>query len=247
MDASLGEEQVNDVLIIKTGTGLPSLSARGGDFEDWILEGMQLPRARATVVDVRRGDTLPAYDSIAAVVITGSVDMVTDHEEWSERTAAWLPGAVQSGLPILGICYGHQLLAYALGGEVGDNPRGLEYGTLDVRLTPAAATDPLLGSLGARLQVQACHDQSVLRLPEGATLLASSDMETHHAFVVGKNAWGLQFHPEFDAATVAICIKESGEALARQGSAPERLLENCIDTPYGAEILRRFAVLAGVG
>jgi GMP synthase (glutamine-hydrolysing) len=235
---------MNDILIIKTGTGLPSLAARGGDFEDWILDGMRLPGDRATVAEVWCGAPLPAYDSIAGIVITGSVDMVTAHEEWSERTAAWLPGAVERGIPILGICYGHQLLAYALGGEVGDNPTGLEYGCVDVTLTEHAETDPLLGGMGTTLQVQVCHDQSVVRLPGGATVLASNAMDPYQAFVVGGNAWGVQFHPEFDAATVAICIKESRDALVRQGSDPDRLLETCVDTSVGPEILRRFAGIA---
>ena len=235
---------MNDILIIKTGTGLPSLAARDGDFEDWILEGMQLPRNRAVVSEVWRGASLPAYGSVAAVVITGSDSMVTAREDWSERTAAWLPGAVERKIPILGICYGHQLLAHALGGKVEDNPLGLEYGTVQVSLAGAAQTDPLLGDLGTTLQVQVCHHQSVQQLPDGATVLGSSAMDAHQAFVIGECAWGVQFHPEFDAATVAICIQESRDALALQGSDPDRLLETCMDTSFGPEILRRFAGIA---
>jgi GMP synthase (glutamine-hydrolysing) len=235
---------MSDILIIKTGSGLPSLKARRGDFEDWIMEGMQLPRSRFIVADVQCGAPLPDGQSLAGAVITGSHDMVTDHRDWSERTAAWLVDAVEHGIPILGICYGHQLLAYALGGEVGYNPLGLEYGTVEVRLAECARKDPLLGGFGSRLQVQVCHDQSVLRLPKGATLLASSDMDAHQAFVIGKNAWAVQFHPEFDAATVAICIEESREALMQQGSDPDRLLEACVDTKAGSQILGRFAWIA---
>ena len=60
---------------------------------------------------------------------------------------AGCPGLVERGIPTLGICYGHQLLAHALGGEVGDNPNGREFGTVTVELTAEAADDPLLGGL----------------------------------------------------------------------------------------------------
>ena len=59
--------------------------------------------------------------------------MVTEHREWTECAAWWLRGAVERKIPTLGICYGHQLLAYALGGEVGDNPNGLEAGSEKIR------------------------------------------------------------------------------------------------------------------
>lgn len=58
--------------------------------------------------------------------------MVTDHGPWSEYTAMWLRETVEQHTPVLGTCYGHQMLAYALGGEVGNNPHGYETGTVNV-------------------------------------------------------------------------------------------------------------------
>ena len=141
--------------------------------------------------------------NVAGVVITGSHDMVTERQPWSEQAAAWLPGLVERGIPTLGICYGHQLLAHALGGEVGDNPNGREFGTVTVDLEAEAADDPLLGGLPARLPVQVCHTQSALTLPAGARRLAHGSRDANQAFVVGEAAWGVQFHPEFDAEVVS--------------------------------------------
>ncbi|UCC87581.1 MAG: gamma-glutamyl-gamma-aminobutyrate hydrolase family protein, partial [Anaerolineales bacterium] len=104
------------ILIIKAGSSFPSLVSRRGDFEDWILSGMQISPDQAMIVDVCQAGPLPVYHAISGVVITGSHAMVTEHQAWSERTAAWLPGAIERGIPTLGICYGHQLLAYAMGG-----------------------------------------------------------------------------------------------------------------------------------
>ena len=232
------------ILIVKTGSTLPSLNARKGDFEHWTLSGMGVNGGEAQVVDVTRGEPLPAFDALSGVVVTGSHSMVTEHLDWSERTAQWLAGVVEQRVLTLGICYGHQLLAYALGGEVGDNPRGREYGTAEIRLAEQANQDKLLGGLPDPLKVQVCHTQSVLRLPAGAVGLASGARDDHQAFRVGEWAWGVQFHPEFDADVVRAYIHHMRALLAAEGQDPEALISGTVDMPQGGEILKRFAQLA---
>jgi GMP synthase (glutamine-hydrolysing) len=245
---SFAGESMGTIHILKLGSTLPWLVPRLGDFEDWILSGMQLAPGAATVVDVAGGSALPAYRYVSGAVVSGSHAAVTEHRDWSERTAEWLAGAVARQIPILGICYGHQLLAYALGGEVGDNPRGREFGTLPVYLDGAAACDPLLGGLTSPMGVHLCHNQSVLRLPAGARFLAWSDLDRNQAFVVGDAAWGVQFHPEFSAAAVAAYVDDAREELAAAGRDPDVAMASCEDTLYGAAILRRFvAVVQGRG
>jgi GMP synthase (glutamine-hydrolysing) len=174
------------------------------------------------------------------VLITGSGSMVTERLDWSERSAAWLREAAQAGTPLFGICYGHQLLAHALGGEVGYNPAGREMGTVDIQLHPHAAEDPLFGGLPERFPAQATHLQSVLRSPEGATVLAQSEQDGCHAFRWGQAAWGVQFHPEFSLTHMRGYVDAKHDALAREGRCPRRLSRSLSATPHARHVLRRF-------
>ena len=186
------------------------------------------------------GGQLPEYESVAGVLITGSHAMLTDHLPWNESAARWLAGAVKRQIPCLGICYGHHLLAYALGGEVLYNPNGKEYGTLEITLTPEAVSDPLFGSLPAHPMLHVSHSQTVSRLPVGALHLAFSHKDAHQAFRFNQNAWGTQFHPEFDAEITRTYIEHSSAELLKQGDDPASLSAACQDTPYGSQILSRF-------
>jgi GMP synthase (glutamine-hydrolysing) len=145
---------------------------------------------------------------------------------------------------VLGICYGHQLLAYAMGGEVGPNPNGREFGTVEITLQAPARADSLLADMPERFFGNTSHTQSVLRLPEGATCLASSRQEGCHAFAIGPTAWGVQFHPEFDANVVRTYIDQSSHLLTAEGFSPQQLLDEVRETPEASAVLRRFAQLA---
>jgi GMP synthase (glutamine-hydrolysing) len=232
------------LLIIKTGSTLPELYAIKGDFEDWIIAGFG-NNYPVQVMDVEKGADLPPAGQFSGVVITGSHCMVTDHLPWSETLAVWLERAVRAGMPVLGICYGHQLLAYALGGEVGDNPRGSEYGTTTIHLLPPAINDPLLEDTTGQFIAQVCHKQTVLRLPPGAVLLAKSDKDDCQVFVLD-NAWGLQFHPEFDAEVMRAYIQHNGQALLDESQDVEALLSNVRETPVSAAVLGKFARMSAL-
>ncbi len=226
---------------------MPDLVARRGDFEDWIAHGLGLPRAALRVVNVTNGGKLPPPIEVNGVVISGSHAMVTEHQPWSERVAEWLRDAVQTGAPILGICYGHQLLAYALGGAVGDNPNGREFGTVDIHLRAdgaAANGGPLFAGLDTRIEGHVSHTQSVLAVPEGARVLAASALEPHAAIAFAPQVWGVQFHPEFDADITRAYIHAYADILRAEGQNPEQCLATCHDTPLGALLLRQFARLA---
>jgi len=234
---------MDPLLIVKTGTTFASLADEYGDFEDWIGAGMGLDRDRVTVIAVFEGEALPDPKRFAGVVVTGSSAMVSHRETWSESTAKWLRDAVQSTIPVLGICYGHQLLAHALGGRVGPNPNGRQIGTVRVRLAEKAEDDELLAGFGGSLRAHTTHAEAVLELPDAAARLGSSKGDPNTAFSFGTAAWGVQFHPEFDAHVMRRYIEERRELLVAEDIDVDDRLGAVEECPDAASVLRRFCEL----
>jgi GMP synthase (glutamine-hydrolysing) len=233
---------VRPIVILKTGDTLPGIDLARGDFDAWIVPGLGWPDEQVVVVEAHRGEPLPPAVDVAGTVVTGSPAMVTDHEPWSVRAGEWLAELVERGTPIFGICYGHQLLAEALGGEVGLNPRGREIGTVEVELFDHG-DDALFGGLDARMPAHATHLETVLRLPEGARALARSALDDNHAFRVGACAWGVQFHPEFDADIMRRYIEARREPIVEEGLDADGIRAAVDETPTSAGLLTRFGEL----
>ncbi len=235
---------MDPLLIVKTGSTFASLASERGDFEDWISAGMGIERNRATVVCAFAGEALPDPMGFAGIVVTGSSAMVSQREAWSESSAEWLRAAVGRQVPVLGSCYGHQLLAHALGGRVGPNPRGRQIGSVRVELTDEARGDALLAGFGRALRAHTTHLEAVLELPVAAVRLGSSDGDPNAAFVYGFAAWGLQFHPEFDAYVMRRYIEERRALLVAEGIDAEARLAAVAECPAGGALLSRFRELS---
>ena len=230
-------------LILQTGRPVTSMR-RYGSFAHWIRVAAGLRDDDLVVIDVEQGEDLPTREGFAGVIVTGSGAMVTDLLPWSETSGAWLRDAAHAGLPLLGICYGHQLLAHALGGQVGYNPAGREMGTVEIELLPEAGDDPLFAGFPSRFAVQATHMQTVLALPDGAQRLATSGQDAASAFRWGKSAWGVQFHPEFSTTHMRGYIQARRDALAQEGSDAAAMERAVRATSLGRQLLRRFVAIA---
>ncbi|NTW70527.1 MAG: glutamine amidotransferase [Chlorobiaceae bacterium] len=231
------------LFIIKAGTTFSSTLATLGDFEDWIKTALGMMPVPVEVVDVAGGSDLPSPDECCGVIVTGSHAMVTDNLPWSLRLESWIALLVSASVPFLGICYGHQLLGRAMGGEVGYHPLGSEIGTVEITLASEAEDDPLFRGLPCCFAAHATHAQSVLTLPPGALPLALSLHDPVHAFRVGTAAWGVQFHPEYSAAVMEAYIAAQAESLSRKGRDVEKLLYEVIDTPFARSVLTNFGAL----
>jgi GMP synthase (glutamine-hydrolysing) len=234
-------------LIVQMGNPPDDLRAHIGEQADWFRAALGEHGLAAQVVQPFVGEALPAPDTIGGAVISGSWAMVTDREAWSERTAEWVRDVIGAGTPLFGVCYGHQLMSHALGGEVAYHPKGREIGVLPIRLTPDAAQDTVMGDFPGAFHVHLTHEQSVVRVPPGATVLAGSDHDPHQILRYGPRAMSVQFHPEFTPAIMAHCVTRRTEALSGEGFDVPALLAGVQATPHALRLLRQFVAQTAAG
>lgn len=229
-------------LLIQAGTPPKAITQRVGDQSDWFKQAIEMAH-QVPIVSVNVAESeapLPDPTDYQGVMISGSWAMITDREPWSERTAVWLKEAFLKQVPILGICYGHQLLAHALGGVVGNLQVGREFGTFSVDPTPEAKNDPLLAHVNDAFLAHLSHMQAVLKLPANTQVLASSKMDPHQILRYGLHALSVQFHPEFTPAIMQACLigRLSPEMASELDT--EHHLEQFKNTPIARQILHNF-------
>jgi GMP synthase (glutamine-hydrolysing) len=160
--------------------------------------------ASLSVVRLDLGQSVPAPADIAAMaglVALGGPMGVHDDLGWLGPERALLRAAVETGLPVLGVCLGAQQLAAALGGEVMRGPTP-EVGMGEVHLTEEAFDDPVFAPAPTPLPCVHWHGDT-FTLPRGGVRLAGNESYENQAFRVGEKAYGLQFHVEVTGALVA--------------------------------------------
>ena len=155
-------------------------------------------------VELEKGDRFPELEGYSALWVMGGSMNVDEETEfpWLVEEKALIRQAVKEvRIPYMGVCLGAQLLADALGGEVG-SMEAPEVGLLDINLTETGATHPLMTGLDRTFKVLQWHGQEVKRLPPDAAVLASSSNCRVQAYAIGDRAFGLQFHSEVTHQTV---------------------------------------------
>lgn len=229
------------LVVVRTGDTIPAVAAHRGQFFGWIQAGLgDAWRGPVVEVDARE----PLDDGLlgaGALILTGSPASVTERAPWMLALEERMRQAFERRVPALGICFGHQIMAQALGGHVAKNPRGREIGTVRVSLL---AEHPMFEGLGGEFPANATHTDTVARLPEGARVLATTALDDVAAFVVG-SFWAVQFHPEIDGEIMRSYLTIRRPLLEAERIAVDELLDQASDTPSGPRILQNFARSAG--
>ena len=145
----------------------------------------------------------PPAEPVDAIVLYGASTNVVEAPPWLDDEVAWLRERVDAGVPVLGVCFGAQVLAHALGAAV-ERAREPEIGWLPVTLTAAGRADPVLGALPERFVACQWHSYAC-SVPPGGAALADSRV-CLQAFRAGCT-WGVQFHPEVDDPTLTEWIE----------------------------------------
>ncbi|MGP7796093.1 type 1 glutamine amidotransferase [Sphingomonas sp. CLY1604] len=179
--------------ILETGAPPGDLAAVHGSYGAMVARLLG-PQHSYTCYDVRAGVLPERPDTCDAYVVTGSAAGVNDGLAWVERLANFLRAA-RGRARLIGICFGHQIIAHAFGGTVVKAPQGWGLGLHRYDLA-----HPVVG-LPDRVSAMASHQDQVVVAPAGATVLAESAFTPCAALAYADGAaLTLQFHPEFDAA-----------------------------------------------
>ncbi len=205
-------------------------------------------RDQIHVFDLLSGvPTEPELDAADVVLLGGSGDYSV------AKGGPWLPAALETmrqlhdtSKPTFASCWGFQAMARAMGGEVVTDHDLAEVGTHWLELTPEGKEDPVFGPLGERFQVQIGHEDIVTKLPEGATLLASSATVENEAFRFDdRPIYCTQFHPELDRNGIIERIAQYPAYLSLAGhDTLESFSDATPETPETEAILRRFVSVA---
>lgn len=190
-------------------------------FGRWLGEaGCTLEVCRPYAGDALRD--LTSYDGV--LVLGGPQHAEDDSVAWFGPLKQQIRAAHAADVPVLGICLGHQLIASALGGRVGRNPRGQQLGLLDVGWTALAATDELFGPVATPRRGVHWNDDIVTLLPAGATVLAQTAAGEHQGVRFGPRTWGVQLHPEVDAEVLRPWAVADSERHVARGIDQEAVL-----------------------
>ena len=186
-----------------------------GDYRQMFADLFQqhAPQLDLVSFDVRNGEFPTSVDACEAFVCTGSRFSAYDSADWIQELKGFLRQLRDAEKPFVGICFGHQILAEALGGKVEKAEQGWGIGVHRVNVIKREDwMQPKREACG----VQYSHQDQVVQLPENSVLLGESGHCPVAMFRVGETMLGIQGHPEFPAAYVEALVRGRTELIGAE-------------------------------
>jgi len=204
------------ITIIETGLVRERNRERHGSYPQMFQRMIRAEDASIDfdVVSVVSGEPLPRPDTLQAILITGSAAGVYDGLDWIVPLEKFVRSAYAGQIPMVGVCFGHQLMAQALGGTVRKSEKGWGIGRHVYDVMPGNGVID-----GDRIAIAASHQDQVIEPPPGARTILFSAFTEHAGLLYGNgSALSVQPHPEFDAGFAHVCCE------LREGHAPDALV-----------------------
>ena len=191
-------------------------------FGDWLSDA----GAELAICHAYAGADLPDPATYDALVVLGGAMGANDDADspWLAPVRMRIRTHAADGVPVLGICLGHQLAAVALGGVVETNSRGQTFGLRTLGWTPDAHLDPLMSTVATPRRGVHWHDDVVTDVPEGTVVLAQAEGVEVQAARFAPTVWGVQHHPEVEADLIRPWAVADRELHLAQGLDTEAVL-----------------------
>lgn len=160
-------------------------------------------------IQVKDGEFPKHMSDFDGYVIGGSPSSANDNDPWIRQLLEFIRAADEAKLPTIGICFGHQAIAKALGGEVAKCPNGWGFGVAETWFKP----------MQQNIKLHSAHNEQVTRLPEGAEILGGNDFCPIGAYAKGEHIFSTQYHPELTEEFMVDLTSEMEEVLGPYLSA----------------------------
>jgi len=183
------------VVLFSAGPGLPEVVENYGHSSEWIPDLIKNDDVEIIVRKAYEGD-FGDIDEADAWIVSGSKYSVYDDVSWINDLSYFISGLINKNKSLLGICFGHQLIAKCIGSKVKKNPLGWELGSYNISLTEAGAKHPLFYGIDDNEVVYESHQDVVCDMANEMIPLAFS-RKANQSFSFNNNIFGVQFHPEF--------------------------------------------------
>ena len=212
------------IAILEAGRTNPDMPAGFHDYPD-MFETLFADQPNSTafhfsIVPVIDGVFPQSADDYDGYLVTGSAYGVYDNASFIPRLMAFIQKIFTTGKPLVGICFGHQIVAHALGGHAAKFDKGWGIGTVPIKMVSAVDWIP---SAIDQLDLIHVHQDQVMTLPPDAIRLAQSDFCKNAAFAIGKQVFAIQGHPEFTPAYTNALIDIREDQIGKDRAAKARV------------------------